>query len=57
MSDISKTKPGFSEFYKAWKAQKNKESLKKGLAVAGVLAAIVFGVAAAAAKESFREDK
>ncbi|HKZ84819.1 MAG TPA: hypothetical protein VJ793_14285 [Anaerolineae bacterium] len=54
LPEISKIKPDFPAFYKEWKVQKNKEALKTGLAVAGVLAVIVFGVAAAATKRDRR---
>jgi len=47
-AQASITKPGFEEFYKEWSAQKDKEGLKKGLAVAGALTVIVLGVAGAA---------
>jgi len=56
VAEIGTAKPAFPEFYKAWKAEKNKEQLKKGLAVAGVLATIVFGVAAAAQKQQAYDD-
>lgn len=56
-AEIAKRKPGFLDFYKTWRMEKDKENLSKGLAIAGVLAAIVFGVAAAAAKEPFRDDR
>jgi len=45
--EIDQTKPGFSKFYELWKKEKNKEALKTGLAIAGVI--VVGAVAAAVA--------
>jgi len=52
VSEINQEKPDFAEFYKAWKAEKNKEELKKGLAIAGMVTA---GVIAAAFSEGQRK--
>jgi hypothetical protein len=44
-------KPDFDDFYKEYAKIKGKESLKKGLAVAGMLTVIVLGIAAAGKDE------
>jgi len=54
LEEIRATKPGFPEFYKAWKKEKNKEALMTTLAVAG---AVVVGTVAAAVAESVDRDR
>jgi hypothetical protein len=43
VAEIGEMKPGFTEFYKEWKKEKNKDMLKAGLALTG---AIVVGAIA-----------
>ncbi|MBI3241244.1 MAG: hypothetical protein HYZ49_03015 [Chloroflexi bacterium] len=49
--EVSKSKPGFAEFFQEWRSEKRAEELKKGLAVAGIVAA---GALAGMAKEAER---
>jgi hypothetical protein len=45
IAEASRTKPGFAEFYKVWKAEKSKEGLK----TTGTVLAILLGAVAATA--------
>lgn len=56
VATITGEKPGFEEFYKEYSKIKGKESLKKGLAVAGALTVVALGVAAAAQQQQVRDD-
>lgn len=55
-AEIDQQKPGFLDFYKAWRAEEQKKQMMAGLAIAGViLAALV--AAAASSSEKSREDE
>lgn len=56
MKQLAPTHPGFAEFYEVWKKEKNKDSRRKGFAVAGTLGAIALG-AAAVAGQAARENE
>jgi len=58
LEEIRKTKPGFPEFYRAWKKEKNKEALLSSLAIAGVIVAgTIAGAVSAAAEDAKREER
>ena len=54
--EIDQTKPGFLDYYKAWRAEEQKKAMMASLAIVGViLAALV--AAAASSSEKSREDE
>lgn len=55
LSQLNETKPGFPEFYRMWKKEKNKEALKTGLAVAAGI--VLAGTAAAIGDSISREER
>jgi hypothetical protein len=58
LEEIRKTKPGFPEFYRAWKKKKNKEELLTGLSIAGaIVVAAIAGAASDLAKDAEREER
>lgn len=55
VTEIDRIKPGFSAFYESWKAERNKQNLKKGFTIISFIVVAILALIAQGAKDAFEE--
>lgn len=55
LAEIDRVQPAFSEFYKSWKSERNKQNLKKALKIIGFVIVAVLALIAQGTKDALEE--